>query len=317
MNPIAIAFDVTDALPVEITGSNRISIAAWLFLPDERFELGDSPVVMSLLHGGSYDKRYFHCEIPDHADYSAARYLAQRGIIVFVPDLLGVGATSKAVDQTMATRQMVALANHAAENQLYQRLQDGSLHHRLPPIADIVKIGVGHSMGGMQVITQQTENSTYDAVMILGFTTIGVHFTVHGQHVRAKEPPPDEFFGEYLQGSREHLHETFHWPDVPDEIVAFDDALAVPTPSTMGLAALRSSLIAADAAHIDVPVFLCMGERDVSPDPHAEVSNYKNSHDVTLFILPKSGHCHNFASTRHLLWQCKHAWAQGIGKKIV
>ncbi len=312
MGPISLAFDVSAALPAEITGGQCIEIAAWLFFPDDLTKLGARPVVMTLLSGGSYDRRYFHLEIPGHSDYSAAEHLAALGNIVLVADHLGVGASSKAADQKKATRQIVALACHAAMTQCYERLRAGNLHAKLPAFADFVKIGAGHSMGGMQIITQQAEYATYDAVMILGFTTLGVHFTINGKRVRANDPPPNDSVDDYTQGGREYLHETFHWDDVAADIIAFDNALAVPTPSMLGLEALRSSLVARDAARIEAPVFICMGECDVSPDPHAEIINYKRSRDIMLYILPNSGHCHNFSSTRHQLWHRMQRWVRCV-----
>lgn len=84
------------------------------------------------------------------------------------------------------------------------------------------------------------------------------------------------------------------------------------SPAMIGMTALQSNVVAKDAARIEVPVFICMGERDVSPDPHAEVANYKCSRDIMLHILPRSGHCHNFASTRHQLWNRMHRWVRCI-----
>lgn len=309
MGPISISFDVTDALPPEVSAGNRISIAAWLFLPDDLHKLGAKPVVMTLLSGGSYDKRYFHCEIPGHAGYSAAEHLAALGNIVLVPDHLGVGDSSKAVDQKQASRQIVALAGHAAMKQCYQRLRLGSLHLALPAIADFVKVGVGHSMGGMLLITQQAEHATYDAVMILGYALLGAHLTINGKVIRADASRGNESPDDYMQGSREFLRETFHWHDVPPDIVAFDDSLAVPTPSRIGMEALQSSRVALDAARIEAPVFLCMGERDVSPDAWTEPAFYRRSRDISLRVLPQSGHCHNFATTRRQLWDRMHRWA--------
>ncbi|MFT3930949.1 MAG: alpha/beta fold hydrolase [Spongiibacteraceae bacterium] len=312
MGPIAITFDVSNVLPDDITGGERIAISAWLFFPDDITKLHAKPTVMTLVHGGSYDKRYFHCEIPGHTDYSAAQYLAELGNIVLVPDLLGVGDSAKAANQKKATRHIVALANHAADIECYRRLKEGRLHSSLPAFDTFTKVGVGHSMGGMQIITQQAEHKTYDGVMILGFTTIGVHFSINGNRVPAKVTPLDAPIADYTEGGRAYLHETFHWDDIPPEIIAFDDSLEVPTPSTIGLSALRSREIAKDAARIETPVFVCMGERDVSPDAHAETANYKHSRDVTLHILVRSGHCHNFASTRHILWNRMHDWSRWL-----
>ena len=69
---------------------------------------------------------------------------------------------------------------------------------------------------------------------------------------------------------------------------------------------------ATDVGRIDTPVYICQGERDNSPDPHKEPSYYRASRDVTLHILGGSGHCHNFATTRHELWDRMHGWSRSL-----
>jgi len=115
---------------------------------------------------------------------------------------------------------------------------------------------------------------------------------------------------DYSSGDRGPMHETFHWDDVPEDVIAYDDTLAVETPSCIGLDSIRTRIIAEEAVRIDVPVYVCLGERDVSPDCHAEPGYYRASSDITLHILPKSGHCQTFASTRHQMWNRMHHWAQ-------
>lgn len=313
MGPFSLSFDVTDALPMDVTEDRRVKIAAWLFFPDDLSKLGDRPVTMVLLNGGSYDKRYFHVAIPGHPGYSAAQHLAALGNIVLVPDHLGVGESTRVPNQKTATRHIVARANDAAVTQFHSRLQSGDLHPNLPAIPHFVKTGAGHSMGGMQTITQQAQHASYQAVMILGYTAQGVHFTMGGKKLRAADFLPQGESPDYTTNDRAKLHELFHWEDVPAEVIAADDAIAVQTPANIGLDSIRTGIVVNEAANIDVPVYFCLGERDVSPDPHAEPSYFKRSTDFTLHILPRSAHCQNFASTRHEMWNRMHAWVRSLG----
>jgi pimeloyl-ACP methyl ester carboxylesterase len=67
------------------------------------------------------------------------------------------------------------------------------------------------------------------------------------------------------------------------------------------------------ARRVDVPVFLAFGAAlDVSPNPYAEPTNYTGSPDVTLHLVPNSGHCHNFASHRTQLWDRIATWVQTV-----
>ena len=67
------------------------------------------------------------------------------------------------------------------------------------------------------------------------------------------------------------------------------------------------------AAAVTVPVFLGLGAaRDVSPAPHTEPANYPGSSDVTLYLVARSGHCHNFASQRRALWDRIAGWVPTV-----
>lgn len=193
MGPIELSLDVTAALPGEVTGGLPTAISAWLFFPDDLSLLGPRPVTMALIAGGSYDKRYHHVVIPGHPGYSAGEHLADRGNIVILLDHLGVGESTRVPDQKKATRQIVAQAMDAALQLFYRKLAEGSLDPRLPAIPDFARLGGGHSMGGMLTVIQQANRRTYDAIMVIGYTAAGVHFTMAGQKRRAADPQCTDF----------------------------------------------------------------------------------------------------------------------------
>ena len=66
------------------------------------------------------------------------------------------------------------------------------------------------------------------------------------------------------------------------------------------------------AGAIRVPVYICLGERDVSPRPYDEPRCYHSSKDVTLHILPQSGHCQTFASTRMQMVNRIDGWIRSL-----
>lgn len=317
MGPMILSFDVTEALPAEITRGQRIMIAGWAFLPDDPALLGVPAVTMTLIAGGSYDKRYHHALVAGHPGYSAAEDLAALGNIVLLTDHLGVGESSRLPQQSDATRHIVARANHAAVTQFHKRLAKGELHPGFPPCADVVRIGGGHSMGGMQTIVQQAAHRSYDGIIIMGYTAEGVYLSMQGEKLRAADFLPDGPVPDYSDTDRLASRETFHWEDVPDAVLRADDALAVPTPASIGHDSIRTRIVADDAARIDVPVYICLGERDVSPAPHREPAYYGASQDVTLHILPRSGHCQTFASTRHRMWDRMHSWSRMVVDTVV
>jgi len=314
VGPIPLSFDVTDALPAAACGGRRIAISAWLFAPDDPALLGERPVAMTLLAGGSYDKRYHHAVIPGHPGYSAAEHLARLGNVVLLADHLGVGESSRLPDQKQATRHVVAQAMAAAVAQFHQRLGEGKLAPGLPALANVLRVGGGHSMGAMMTVIQQAAHRSYDAVLFMGYTTQGVHF-FHGEtRVRAADYLPQGEVPDYSRNDRASQRFNFYWDDVPAEVIAYDDTTAVETPSGIGLDSIRTGIILEDAARVDVPVFFGNGERDVSPEPRAEAANFPACDDFTLFLLPRSAHCQTYASTRQLFWNRMHLWARGLAE---
>lgn len=298
MEPMVLSFDVTRAIPSHVNDGETASIVARVFLPPETAEVPPNPAVLCLLNGGSYDWRYFDVQVPGRENYSQARYLATRGHIVIVPDHLGIGESSRVANPFAATRHVVALANHEALRQFHAILEAGTVSPRLAPSSGFRKIGMGHSMGAMQVITQQALCATWDAIGVLGYTAQGVHLHVAGQLISADPGPTDPDAPPYWMPDRQMLRASFHWDDVPEDVLRVDDAMLVEVPDVLSKQSITGGIVTGDAKKIRVPVYICLGERDVSPDPYMEPYFYKASPEVTLHILPRSGHCQNFASTR-------------------
>jgi pimeloyl-ACP methyl ester carboxylesterase len=119
----------------------------------------------------------------------------------------------------------------------------------------------------------------------------------------------------------------FHYDDEPPEIVALDMLAstgghegplprwrsAAPIPACAMLM-IAPGAVASEAAAITVPVLVVAGERDVVPNPWMEPLAFKSSTDISVFVCPRMAHMHNFAHTRHLLWQRIHSWATGVAR---
>jgi pimeloyl-ACP methyl ester carboxylesterase len=291
--PTPLRFDVGQA--VGVAGQ---SVAAWLFLP--RTPPPGDAVVAMLLHGGTYDKRYWHPSVPDAESYSFATHLASRGVITLVPDHLGMGESTRPANVEVLTPETVAAAHHAVITQATQALRTGELIVGLAPIEVSRVVGMGHSMGGMLTLVQQSKFHSYDRVAILGWSAreLTVHRTA------------DHFlvYEDWRVINRKLVTRLFHWEDVPQTVIDADDDAVAPTPRTIEDACFRPGVTSVCAAQIETPVFIGLGERDVSPDPYGEPGFYRRSHDVTLYVLAKSAHCHNFASGREQLWSRLSEW---------
>jgi len=197
----------------------------------------------------------------------------------------------------------------------------------LPPLPEIQLVGMGRSLGGGVTVTQQANHESFDAVAIIGYTFVRAKQIQHGF---AQDADPSEdatrarvienikaLVGErwddvYFKVDRAKVHAWFHWPDVPEAVIAADDAAATATPRMAAVDTQTPGKRAPHAVKISVPLFLAFSERDVSPDPHYEASLYSGMSDKTLYILPRAGHCQNFAGTRFQLWDRVAVWLTSV-----
>jgi hypothetical protein len=171
------------------------------------------------------------------------------------------------------------------------RLASGSLADGFPPLRAPTTVGIGQSMGATSAGDQAPV--VVNAERLTGELTLG----------GAGENP---------------LAWAFHFDDEPADLVARDmgggelppwRSATVPSCAALGVA---PGNVTTEVAAITVPVFVGVGERDVVPNPWLEPFAYRSATDITVFVCPRMAHMHNFASTRELLWQRVHHWADGV-----
>lgn len=311
MNPETVEFDVSDAVPVD--GRHRVS--TWVFPPSNPSE---RVPVLFCLPGGSYSKAYWHLEVPGHPGYSFAEHLAALGMLVVAVDHLGTGESSneaRAIDLTPA---VVAGANAAVFAELLARAADGSLVSGVGPLAVGPTVGVGYSMGAMLAIFQQSLHRSFDAIAPLGYGTVGPIMSVEDVGaLPSLESVMELARSGALDGmpplDRSTIRDHFYWEDVPADVIAADDLTVTRTPGVTGMLSIVPFIASDHARRVECPVFIGLGERDSTCDHHDEARAYASSSDVTLFILPTSAHCHNTASTRHVLWDRLARWITALG----
>jgi pimeloyl-ACP methyl ester carboxylesterase len=293
--------DVTAAAALD----EELTLAASAFAPRSGSWNGR---VLFCAPGGTYTRAYWDLRFPGHEGYSFAEYAVARGFSVVTFDHLGVGESSKPADGWALSTEVVARANDWLVRHVLAQFDER-------PIA----IGIGHSMGGMLAVRQQGTCASYDAVAVLGFTTLYPMQIPFDQEpllgLREQDLVADRAsLGDpYPTFAREPMHELFHLPDVPPDIVALDDAAATNGPGLAGPACIVPGIIAEDAARIGVPLFLGFAERDTSRDPRLEPASYPACSDITLHVLEGSAHCTNLGRTRAQQWQRLTAWAGTVG----
>jgi pimeloyl-ACP methyl ester carboxylesterase len=171
----------------------------------------------------------------------------------------------------------------------------------------------------------QARDPVYDAVALLGY---GVQITNVYEHdasandleVRVQEniAIACEFSGarpddSHINPSRENLTAMFYGGEVPQDVIDADTAVQSRVPLRAAAEVTTPGFVEQYTPRLDVPVFLAFGAAiDVSPNPYGEPANYTGSSDVTLYLVPKAGHCHNFGSHRAQLWDRIAAWVPTV-----
>ncbi|BBZ14928.1 hypothetical protein MBRA_51230 (plasmid) [Mycobacterium branderi] len=308
-----------------------LRVVATLFLPPPQNLASGQPVVFAV-PGGGYSRGYYDMHFAGHAGYSQAEHHVERGLVFVAIDHLSVGQSSPDVAESVRIED-IAAANDFAVKVVIERLRSGTAVAGYPGVDVGARIGIGQSMGGGVSVIMAARHHTYDAVAVLGYSAIHTVLPMpkHDETVRTSEffdysrtTAPDELS---LAEASAHVPEflyPFFWEDVPADIVEADTCGGYPirtsappfgsaTLPTCAVAMLSPGYIKAEAAELDVPVFIGFGERDTAPEPRREPTAYPHSTDITLFICERMAHMHNFASTRGQLWNRLAKWCHSVG----
>jgi pimeloyl-ACP methyl ester carboxylesterase len=276
-------------------------VAATLHLPDAF----SSPTVELLfcLHGGGCTRGYWHPQFDSFPGYSFAEHMTARGRAVLAIDLLGMGESSQPEPETLLSRARIAAASDAALAEIVAGLHDG----RWATADRVIVTGVGHSIGGMMVITQAAAFASFDRVAVLGWANQPMVLGDTDPATMAAAITPG-----YLVSPRLALRALFYTADVPIGLIEADEASAGTTPACLGRDALTPGIVHAAAAAITRPVFVMHADIDTSPAPHGEAAFFTGSRDVTFMVLEDTAHCHNFAPLRHRLWNRLDRWIDSL-----
>jgi pimeloyl-ACP methyl ester carboxylesterase len=313
-------------IPVGPDGVSKIAMT--VHLPDPQRISGR---VIFASPGGGYARGYYDMSFAGHQGYSQAQHHIAQGHIVVAFDHLGVGGSSTEGDDRLSIEE-IADRNDEAIREVAERLRRGTLVEDFPALPNALSIGIGQSMGGGVTILMQARHRSFDAIGVLGYSAI---HTVMPQRSDAdvergiaaydfdRATPASSMSMIEASAQVADFRYPFHWEDVPADIVAADMDAGFPirqratpfgsmTIPNCALAMMSRGFVREEAAAIDVPVFLGFGERDTSRNPHDEPSAYTRARDVTLCIVPRMAHMHNFASTRRRLWDRISGWASNL-----
>ena len=321
---------IRDELAIEIDPVDAkgeiLSVSITVISPEPE-ALGACPIVWFAWPGGGYNRRYYDLQLPGRPGYSQAEFHVSRGSIFIACDHIGVGDSS--IPAGAFNHSDIARVNGAVVRTVLERLKSGSLLPSLPALDAVFPVAMGQSYGGLLLTHLQAEHGLLRAVALLGWSGICTEVKVAGGG--GNVAPPAELAGtEALRDGLNHPYRrSFHFDDVPEDIVAEDllgypARIGVPTPAwgtpfmpggpnfAPERGPLGPGVVTEEAASINVPVFIGNGEIDTVPDPRTEPGAYPRSPDITTMVLPRSSHMHNFAGTRKILWERLEGWAAAI-----
>ena len=266
-------------------------------------------------------RRYFDLDVPARlGNYSMARHLAGRGFVVITIDPPGVGESDAPDDGYALTPGTVADVVAHAVDDLTSRLAAGTIAGGLvPALPDVVTIGVGHSAGGLLTVHQQARHRTHHALVLLGFNGDGLPSHLTDEERRYAGDPAAlrvalaqltaARFGDPLPSGGTATSPFLVRGEPPPEAL---DAIGAASSAMLALVGLTSMIPGSsrdELAAVDVPVFIGVGELDITGAAHRIPAHLPSSRDVTLFVLEAAGHNHNVAGNREVLWDRIGRWA--------
>lgn len=316
---------ITLRLPsgVEIDGEPPLHVAASLYLPGI---LGADPVALVCLAGGNMNRRYFDLRVDSDASFSFAAQMTARGFVVVTIDHLGLGESSRPADGYALTAEMLADADAHATGEILSRLREGRLADGVDAMPALRSIGVGHSMGAMLTVLQQVRARQHAGVALLGFSTRGLpkyvpddvrvlaSCDVPALRARVAEFARRMFVEPYprIRGSGAGDAALYGSAGADPRGVK---ALKAATDGLLPVPAFLSMVpgnVAPEAAQLDVPVLLMLGEHDMAGPPDEAPLAFTSSPDVTLEVLPGAGHSHFLFDARGALFERLARWTRRL-----
>jgi pimeloyl-ACP methyl ester carboxylesterase len=283
-----------------------------------------APLAFVCLPGGSINRRYFDLGGDAQPSFSFARQMAQHGMITIAIDHIGVGESTRPADGFLLTPNVIVAANAQVTSRLVQQLKSGTLASDLPALPGLRTVGVGHSMGGMLTVMQQALDPAHIALVLLGFSNNGLmKYLPEPAHalIGAPEQIPDRIAEIARQIYPSAYPELTPSPegsamfygsradrDGVEALKAARDVLLV----MPGTQSMIPGSIAPHLQTIDVPVFLGLGDQDIAGPTHAIPAIFPRSNDVSLLVLPETGHCQFIFASRTALFRRIADWSAMI-----
>jgi alpha-beta hydrolase superfamily lysophospholipase len=310
---------------VSLPDEGRLDMAIEIHFPHRVIE---PKVILACLPGGAMSRRFFDLVPPGEgqprdASFSFARQMAARGFIVALIDHLGIGGSNRPKDGFALSGDVLSRASHhvLAAVKAHVQVRYGAAH------ANLLTVGVGHSMGGLVTVLQQAQHRSHHAIALLGFSTSGLpEYVPQPLHSLARDPQAlraqlpalaKNMFKEpytYLERTPESRGMFAGDRADPRGIAALNLLGAEPILPLPAWHSMLPGNVAHEAASIDVPVFLGMGDRDIVGSPEDAPAAFPRSPSVELQVMPETGHSLFLFTGRLALFDALAAWAGSVAR---
>jgi pimeloyl-ACP methyl ester carboxylesterase len=264
------------------------------------------------LAGGGANRRYFDLGDKNDRDFSFAARMTAAGFAVAAADVPGVGDSVVPPGAGFFTPRAAAAALHDALAQLQPAL----------PV-----IGIGHSMGGMLIVLQQGRFADFAGIALLGSNAGGLDWALteveraytgnEAATERDLEALTKARFGDPFAAMRlttagagtifagENEQATARLRATRDRLF-----------NAGGMMSMIPGSFATEAAALKVPLFLASGDNDIGLSPQLAARDFPNAPDMTLLVLPGTGHNHfGFSTMAQLCARLGH-WATMLPKDL-
>ncbi len=264
-----------------------------------------------LVHGWTYNHRYWDPYGAAKPGRSYARFMAKKGYVVLALDLLGTGASSVPDGEMLTfTENVRSLIQALTPIRLQRHLQHNYIRH--------IAL-VGHSGGTiLSVLTAASAPNLADFLIATGWSYVPHQvFSQDIIDVALRQTP----YIRFPSALRTALF--YYEPTARPRQIAFDNSQLADQFPRGALTEGLPILTALDENDIDtikrfslvdkvkVPVFVQLGDMDVIAKPstsEAEEEVYSGSPDVTVQVLENIGHSLNLHINRKTGWRNIHRW---------
>lgn len=290
-----------------------LQIAVSLHVPQT---LAQPALVLCCVPGGGMNRGYYDLLTAEgDTRASLARQMAARGMLVMTLDPPGIGDSDKPADGYLLSPALIAQALGEAMDAVLAQLREGHVVPGLAALPALRSVGLGHSMGGLLTILSQAQRARHAALVVLGFATAGLpQFMTSSAKAligdRAAIDAQLEALSRKMFGNVQYPRpmKAANGAELYGSSTAEPDVVAALKPCVEGILpqpaqlALFPGNVAAEAAAVDVPVYIGVGDRDMTGKAEDIPAAFTASPAVHLQVLPQTGHSHFLFPSRSVLF---------------